>query len=168
MRTRLIAVIGSGKELDREVAVVAEEMGAALVRAGYGIVSGGVGGVMEAVSRGAVRARGKEVAPPIIGILPSYDVTSGNAYLDLVLPTGMGHARNALVAAAGEALICIGGATGALSEVGLARKIGRPVISFPGTGGTASLVGKALSSVIEVETVDEAMEAIGQHVPSAS
>jgi uncharacterized protein (TIGR00725 family) len=166
MRTRLIAVIGSGKELDKEVAVLAEEMGAALVRAGYGIVSGGLGGVMEAVSRGAVRARGKELTPPIIGILPSYDVTSGNPYLDLVVPSGLSHARNALVAAAGEAVICIGGATGALSEVGLARKIGRPVLAFPGTGGTASLVGKALHSVIEVETVDEAMEALGQQVPS--
>ena len=85
-----------------------------------------------------------------------------------MIPSGLAHARNALVASAGEAVICIGGATGAHSEVGLARKIGRPVIAFPGTGGTASLVGKALHSVIEAESVDEAMEAIGKQVPSVT
>ena len=166
MRTRLIAVIGSGKELERDIAVLAEDLGAALVKARYGIVTGGMTGVMEAVSRGAVRARGRDLHPPIVGILPSYDVTAGNAYLDLAIPSGMGHARNALVAAAGEAVICIGGATGALSEVGMARKIGRPVIVFPGTGGTAALVGRAISSIHEVSNVDEALAVIKEHVPA--
>ena len=166
MRTRLIAIIGSGKELEKDIAVLAEDLGAALIAARYGIVTGGLTGVMEAVCRGAVRARGRELHPPIVGILPSYDVTSGNAYLDIAIPTGMAHARNAILVSAGEAVVCIGGATGALSEVGLARKIGRPVVVFPGTGGTAALVGKAISSVIEVTNVDEALAAIKEHVPA--
>jgi hypothetical protein len=69
----------------------------------------------------------------------------------------MGHARNALVAAAGEALICVGGATGALSEVALARKIGRPVLAFPATGGTAAVVSRALEQVVSVATPEEAV-----------
>ena len=91
MRTRLVSVIGSGGKATQEMMAQAEELGAALVREGYGIVCGGLGGVMEAVCRGAVRERGKERHPALIGLLPSYDVETGNDYLDIVLPTGMGH-----------------------------------------------------------------------------
>ena len=59
--------------------------------------------------------------------------------------------------AAGDALICIGGATGALSEVALASKIGRPVFAFPASGGTAALVAKALEKVASVKTQEEAV-----------
>jgi uncharacterized protein (TIGR00725 family) len=162
MRTKLIGVIGSGKNLTKGEAALAESAGAALVKAGYGIVCGGLGGVMEAVCRGAVRARGKSKHPPVVGVLPKYDPDSGNDYLDIALPTGMGHARNAIVASAGEAVLCIGGATGALSEVGLARKIGRPVIALTKAGGTAALVAKAIPSVIAAGTVEEALVKIGE------
>jgi len=157
MRTRLVAVIGDGRALSADEAKLPEALGAGLVRAGFGIVCGGLGGVMEAVCRGAARARGEARWPPLVGVVPSYDADSGNEYLDVVLPTGMGHARNALVAAGGEVVVCVGGATGALSEVGLARKIGRPVVALPGSGGTAALVTKAIASVIPVATVDEAV-----------
>ncbi len=93
-----------------------------------------------------------------MGILPTYEHDAANDYLDVVLPTGLGHARNALVAAAGEAVVCVAGATGALSEVALARKIGRPVLAFPASGGTADLVARAMQSVIAVETVEQVVE----------
>jgi len=157
MRTRLIAVIGGGKDLPPEQEALAEALGEALVKEGFGVVTGGLGGVMEAVSRGAVRGRGKALHPPVVGVLPSYDADKANSYVDIVVPTGMGHARNAIVAASGEAVVCVGGATGALSEVGLARKIGRPVIAFGLSGGTASLVAKALPSVTVVGSVEEAI-----------
>jgi uncharacterized protein (TIGR00725 family) len=155
MRITMVAVVGSGKALTPETAALAERLGAALAAAGYGIVCGGLGGVMKAVARGA-RTR-PPPRPPIVGLLPDYDVASGNEYLDVVLPTGLGHARNVLVAAAGEAVLCVGGATGALSEVAIARKIGRPVLAFPATGGTAAVVSKALEQVISVATPEEAV-----------
>jgi uncharacterized protein (TIGR00725 family) len=161
----MIAVVGAGGGLSAENAKLAEALGAALVRDGYGIVCGGLGGVMEAACRGAVRERGKALHPPIVGLLPGYDETQGNAYLDVAIPTGLGHARNALVAAAGEVVLCIGGATGALSEVALARKIGRPVIAFRPSGGTAALVGKAIDSVTAVDTVPEAVAKIRALLP---
>jgi uncharacterized protein (TIGR00725 family) len=160
MRTRLIAVVGNGGDLTSEQAQLAEALGAALCEAGYGVVCGGLGGVMEAVARGAVTERGTARHPPVVGILPSYVHEQGNDYLDVVLPTGLGHARNALVAAAGEVLVCVGGAAGALSEVALARKIGRPVLAFPGSGGTADLAAKALPSVVSVATPEEAVARI--------
>ena len=157
MRTRLVSVVGSGSPLAPEVAALAEELGAALVQAGFGVVTGGLGGVMEAVSRGAANARGEKRHPPVIGILPSYDADAGNAYIDIALASGLGHGRNALVASAGDAVICLGGAMGALSEVALARKMGRPVIAFAETGGTAGLAAKAIDSVIPVVSVGDAV-----------
>jgi hypothetical protein len=151
----MVSVVGSGSTLAPEVERLAEQLGAALAAAGYGIVCGGLGGVMAAVARGAQRA--KPPRPPVIGLLPGYGHASGNEFLDVALPTGLGHARNALVAAAGDAVVCVGGATGALSEVALARKIGRPVLAFPGSGGTAALVSKALDSVVRVGGPEEAV-----------
>lgn len=160
-----MAVIGSGSKLGPAHAALAEELGAALVQAGFGIVTGGLGGVMEAVSRGARSARGLARHPPIVGILPGYDVADGNEHLDLVLPTGFGHARNALVVAAGEAVVCLAGATGALSEVALARKMGRPVIALTSTGGTARLSARAIKAVVAAtsprEAVARVQEALG-------
>jgi uncharacterized protein (TIGR00725 family) len=156
----MVAVIGAGGTLEPETARIAEELGAALVRAGFGVVCGGRDGVMRAVARGAATARGSALHPPVIGILPSYDHDEGNAYLDVVLPTGMGHARNVLVVAAGDAVICVGGATGALSEVALASKIGRPVIALRATGGTADLVARAIPSVVAAAGVQEAVAAL--------
>ena len=160
MRTRLIAVIGSGGKLSEEQEEIAERLGAALVMEGYGIVCGGLGGVMEAVCRGAAEARGDERHPPLIGLLPKYDPGAGNEFLDVALPTGLLHARNALVAAGGEAVVCVGGAMGALSELALARKIGRPVICLAVSGGTAQLASKALPAVIAVRPVEQAIERI--------
>jgi len=149
----MVSVVGSGSALTPEQDRVAEELGAALVEAGFGILCGGLGGVMEAVARGGSRARPVGARwPPIIGIVPGYDASAGNAHLDVVLPTGMGHARNALVAAGGEAVVCVAGAAGALSEVALAAKMGRPVLALPRTGGAAGLVGTALPGAILAES----------------
>ncbi len=155
MRIRMVSVVGSGGTLVPAEAALAEQLGAALAAAGYGIVCGGLGGIMKAVARGA--RTGPPPRPPVVGLLPDYDFASGNEYLDVVIPTGMGHARNALIAAAGEAIICIGGATGALSEVALARKIGRPVLAFSGTGGTAGVATRVLEQVVAVGTPEEAV-----------
>lgn len=160
MRIRLVAVVGSGSKLSPDQTATAEALGAALMRAGFGVVCGGLGGVMEAVARGAHVARGDVAGPPVVGILPGYDVTGGNRYLDLVVPTGMGHARNVLVAAAGEVVICVGGAMGAMSEMAIARKIGRPVLALAGSGGAAKVMTKAVQTVIAVETPEEAVEKV--------
>lgn len=156
MRIRMVAVVGSGGPLAPAEQALVEALGATLAAAGYGIVCGGLGGVMKAVARGARTA--PPPRPPIVGLLPDYDFASGNEYLDIVLPTGMGHARNALIAAAGDAIVCIGGATGALSEVALARKIGRPVLAFTATGGTAAVVTRVLEQVVAVATPEEAVQ----------
>lgn len=132
MRT-VIAVVGAGA-CDDQLAATAERVGAMLAGAGVAVACGGLGGVMEAVCRGASEQGGST-----IGILPGADRSAANSYVDIVLPTGMGEARNLLVVRAGRAVIAIGGGFGTLSEVAFARKLGIPVVGLhtwrlPGDG----------------------------------
>jgi uncharacterized protein (TIGR00725 family) len=121
-----ISVIGGGWCAAAEYAL-AEEVGRLVAREGATLVCGGLAGVMEAAARGA-----KEAGGTTIGILPGHERASANPYLDHVLTTGMGHARNLAVVSSGDAVIAIGGGYGTLSEIGLAAKIGRPVVILAG------------------------------------
>ncbi len=123
-RLRLMALIGAG-QCDEHIAELAERVGFELARRGWGVVCGGLGGVMEAACRGARRAGGLTV-----GILPGDDPSTANPYVDVVIPTGMGEARNALVVRAGEGAIAVAGEYGTLSEIALALKMGKPVIGL--------------------------------------
>jgi uncharacterized protein (TIGR00725 family) len=119
-----VSVSGSG-DVPPEVSALAEEVGSLLAEAGAVVVCGGLGGVMEAVCRGAKSAGGTTV-----GILPDTERSDANDFVDIALPTALGESRNALVARAADALIAIGGEFGTLSEIGLALKIGTPVVGL--------------------------------------
>ena len=119
-----IAVVG-GDEAEAALLSVAEEVGRRLAQAGAIVVCGGLGGVMEATCRGARAAGGSTV-----GLLPGTDRGAANPFVDVVLPTGLGEARDALVARAGEAVIALGGGYGTLAEVALALKTGTPVVGL--------------------------------------
>lgn len=125
---RLVAVVGAG-DADVVTRAAAEEVGAELARAGAGVVCGGLGGVMEAACRGAARAGGLTV-----GLLPGDDPEAANPWVAVVIPTGLGEARNTLVARAGRALIAVGGGHGTLSEVAFALKTGRRVVALRSWG----------------------------------
>ncbi len=121
-----IAVIGSGGcEPGSEPWVLAEEVGRGLAEAGAVVVCGGLGGVMEAVAKGAAEAGGT-----VIGITPSDSPEHSNDHCTHVIATGIGHARNLAVVASGGAVIAIGGEWGTLSEIGFARRLGRTVVTL--------------------------------------
>ena len=117
-----IAVIGPGDATDHE-REVAGEVGRLLGREGAVLLCGGRSGVMESACRGAFGEGGTTV-----GILP--DTGNGNPCLSLVIRTGLGNARNAVVVQSAEAVIAIGGAYGTLSEIALALKAGREVFGL--------------------------------------
>lgn len=119
-----VAVVGAGAASSEEVRL-ATEVGRQLARAGAILICGGLGGVMEAAARGAREAGGRTV-----GLLPGTDASDANPWIELPVPTGLGEARNLLVVRAGESVIAVGGAWGTLSEIALARKIGRPVVTL--------------------------------------
>ena len=116
-----VSVIG-GSSVGPETAAVAEELGQRLANRDHTVVCGGLGGVMEAVCRGARDASGET-----IGILPTDRREDANPYVTTPIATGMGHARNALVVMNGDAVIAVDGAGGTLSEIGMALAQGRPV-----------------------------------------
>jgi uncharacterized protein (TIGR00725 family) len=117
-----ISVIGAGR-VTAELYALAEEVGRLVAEAGAVLVCGGLSGVMAAAARGAQEAGGHTV-----GILPGHDRSEANKYIDCVVTTGMGHGRNLAVVSTGDVVIAVGGAFGTLSEIGLARAIGRPVV----------------------------------------
>ncbi len=121
---RIVSVAGP-READDDVLAAAEELGARLVDAGFWVLTGGLGGVMEAASRGAKSRRGST-----IGVLPGDDPATANGWVDLALPTGLGELRNALVARMGMALVAVGTSPGTLTEVGFALGLGRPVVGI--------------------------------------
>ena len=113
------------------------------------MVCGGLGGVMEAPARGSSEAGG--VA---IGVLPDEDRERANGYLTLSIATGAGQARNLAVVCSGDVVIAVGGEYGTLSEIGLALKVGRPVISLRSWNlgehvSVASSLGEAVAAAFD-------------------
>jgi uncharacterized protein (TIGR00725 family) len=147
-RKRIVSIIG-GANCSQEEYGIAQEIGSILAEQGIVIVCGGRGGVMEAVCRGAQESGGLT-----IGILPSHDPNSGNRYLNIALPTGLGQNRNFLVAQAGEVVIAVGGGYGTLSEIAIALKSGRKVVGV----GSWTAVDKSQKAV-KITTATTAREA---------
>ena len=142
-----ISVIGSGSEYESQ----AEEVGRLLAERGATVVTGGLGEVMAAASRGAKNAGGTT-----IGIVPDETRHRANPWVDHAVATGIGHARNLAVVASGDAVIAVGGRYGTLAEIGLALTLGRPVVILePGWE-----VDGALRADSPQEAVELAMAAV--------
>ena len=123
---RYVAVVGSGTA-SGQVYEQARKVGKLIAERGAILVCGGLSGVMEAAARGATEAGGTA-----IGILPGEDRSGQNQYLTYSVATGVGQARNLAVVCSGDVVIAVGGEYGTLSEVGLARKVGRRVVVLEG------------------------------------
>jgi uncharacterized protein (TIGR00725 family) len=119
-----VAVVGSGVAA-HELYEKAREVGRLVAERGATVVCGGLSGVMEAAARGATEAGGTS-----IGILPDEDRQCQNEYLTYSVATGAGQARNLAVVCSGDVIIAVGGEYGTLSEIGLALKVGRPVVAL--------------------------------------
>ena len=146
-----MAVVGGG-EAGPEVVAVAEELGRELARRGAVVVCGGLGGVMEAVCRGA-RAEGGRT----VGILPGDDRGEANPYVDVAVATGLGEGRNLLVVRTADAVIAVDGEYGTLSEIALALRLGKPVVGIDTWELRRS--GLADDPIVRASTPVEAAEA---------
>jgi uncharacterized protein (TIGR00725 family) len=119
-----IGVIGGGDCSD-EVYKLAEQVGEKIAKAGAILVCGGLGGVMEAASRGAKKEGGTT-----IGILPGIDKSQANSYIDFPIVTGLEEGRNLLVIRNSDVIIALPGEYGTLSEIAFCLKLGKPIVGL--------------------------------------
>ncbi len=145
----IVGVIGASiaTPLDKDNAF---KIGEFIARQGWILICGGLGGVMEAAAKGAKNAGGLT-----IGVIPSYNRSDANPYIDIPIVTGLGHARNIIIAATADVLVAVGGEYGTLSEIAFALKMGKPVIS---------LMSWDIPGVKRVDTVSEAFSALKEVV----
>lgn len=158
-RRKTVAVVGSA-ECTRESRCwqTAFCLGAQLVGSGYRVLTGGLGGVMEAALAGAKSAEAYREGDTL-AILPSFDASAANPYADIVVATGADVHMNGIVANA-DAVIAVGGGAGTLCEIAMALERGRPVLAFEeidGSSRRAALL--AASAGNRVEPLSSAQEA---------
>jgi len=140
MRKKVVSVIG-GHSCSKEVEQIAQELGKKLVKVVDILVCGGLSGTMKAVCSGFKAGGGLTT-----GIIPSYDKNDANAFVDIVIPTGLGLARNVLVVKSADVVVALPGEMGTLSEIAYCLQFGIPVIS---------LNSWDIKGVIKLKTVEE-------------
>lgn len=149
---KMIAVIGAG-EVSAAGKDLAYQVGRLIAENDAVLVCGGLGGVMEASSRGCFDAGGD-----VIGVLPGPSAANANPYVTLPIVTNMGHARNIIIAHTADALIAIEGEYGTLSEMAIGLKLGKMVVHL----NSWQALGDAVAVNTPEEAVDLVMQAIGR------
>ncbi|MCG2735499.1 MAG: TIGR00725 family protein [Candidatus Methanoperedenaceae archaeon] len=153
-RRSMIAVIGDANiEEESEKFKLAERLGYALVSKGYRVLCGGLGGIMKAVSHGA-RKSPEYKDGDIIGILPGYDPEEANESVDIIIATGLDHARNIIIAN-NDAIIAIGGGSGTLSELAIAWALNRLIIAYKVDGWSGKIADQRIDSRIRYPNIPE-------------
>jgi uncharacterized protein (TIGR00725 family) len=136
MRYKQVVVIGSSDE--NNYTDTAYRIGLHIAKKGWVLISGGRGGIMEAASRGA--SDGNGIA---IGILPGTGRDEANKYCNIIIPTGIGYARNLTNVLSGDVIVSIGGKSGTLSELAYAWQFGKPVILCKFSGGWSEKISES-------------------------
>lgn len=121
---KIIGVIG-GSKAPKEIYELAFRMGKLIGKRNYVLMTGGLGGVMEAASKGA-----KEEGGLVIGILPGNARATANKWVDIPIVTGMSHARNVIIAQSADILIAIDGAVGTQSEIAFGHIYKKKIIGI--------------------------------------
>jgi hypothetical protein len=148
-RRKQVLVVGYGKDHCTDVAYqAAYQVGLELAKCDVILITGGLGGVMEAASRGA-----REGGSFVIGIIPQDDKAMSNAYCDAVIATGIGFARDFVTAYSADAIIVVGGGAGTLIELLAAYQIKTPIVAVKGTGGIADRFADSYLDDRQIERV---------------
>jgi len=129
-----IGIIGSNKsQCSEELYEFSYNLGLFLGKNGNTIINGGMQGTMEGVSKGVKDS--KNIQSKVVGILPFDNKEKANKYLDIIIPTGIGFARNSVIVLSSDILIALGGGAGTLNEISYAWQFGKKVYCYTGTEG---------------------------------
>lgn len=161
MEKLVIGIIGPGDDMcTEEIYRFGQELGEKLASKGYLLVTGGKGGIMKAVFKGAKNAA-KYRFGQTVGIIPEESSIYANQYADIVIPTGIGIARNKIIINTADIIIAIAGGAGTLSEISFAWQMQKPIIAYTGFFGWASkLAGEILDNrsknpIYKAESIQE-------------
>jgi uncharacterized protein (TIGR00725 family) len=124
-----ICVLGSA-EPGSPAYELAGAAGDLCARLGITLISGCGSPATRVAAERALAAGGE-----VVSIIPSDDIHIENWPCTVLIPCGMGDARNLLMALAGDACLVIGGRAGTISEVCLAWLHHRPLLPLVGCGG---------------------------------
>lgn len=172
----LVAVVGDARlEPGDRRQQLARLVGRNLIDAGFRVLTGGLGGVMEAASAGAHESA-NYVPGAVVGLLPGRDPEAANPYVDVVIPTGLDLARNTIVANA-DAVIAIGGGSGTLSEIAIAWQLHRLIVALRVDGWSGELADRRIDRrvrytelpedrVYGAETADDAVDLVVKLLPA--
>jgi len=166
MKNRQILVIGNNDDgCTPESEKLAYDVGSEVAKSNSVLITGGLGGVMRAASRGAQESGGITV-----GIIPQDDSSHANEFCDIVIPSGMGLTRDFLNALSADGVIVIGGGSGTLSEICAAYMYKKPIVALKNSGGTASkyadqyLDYRKNVKIVGVETPQQAIKYILEQI----
>ena len=148
-RRKQVLLIGSGKDHCSEDAYhAAYEIGTEIARKGAVLLTGGLGGVMEAASQGA-----KDAGGFVVGIIPQDEKSAANTYCDVVIATGLGYARDFLTAYSADVIIVVEGGVGSMIEAAAAYQKKIPIVALKGSGGTADKIAGAYLDERKIELI---------------
>ncbi|MFZ0184772.1 MAG: TIGR00725 family protein [Nitrosotalea sp.] len=157
-----ITIIGNNENgTTPELVKIAYDTGIEIAKSGAVLITGGLDGVMKAASHGA-----KDGGGLVVGIIPQNDASFANEYCDIVIPTGIGLARDFVTALSGDGVIIIGGGSGTLSETCAAYMHKKPIVAIKTSGGVAEkyadqyLDHRKNVMIIGVDTPKEAVTVI--------
>ncbi len=142
MGKKIVGVIG-GHSCLKEGEQLAQNLGRNLAKVVDVLVCGGLGGIMKAACKGFKVAGGLT-----IGIIPGYNKNDANDYVDIIIPTGLGLARNALVVKSADIVVALPGEAGTLCEIAYCLQFGIPVLS---------LKSWDIPGIIKVKTIENAI-----------
>ncbi len=145
--SKIIGVIGQGRDCSPELLKAAEEVGYHIAQRNAILICGGLGGVMEAACRGAKKGGGTT-----IGVIPTTQKSDANEFVDIPIVTGFGEARNIIIVRTADALIAVGGRYGTLSEIAFALAFGKPIMGLH--------TWQNLGQIIHVEGPEQAIETV--------
>lgn len=162
-----VLVIGSdGDHCAESTYEAAKEVGAQIASRTAITVTGGLGGVMEAACRGA-----KEKGGTVVGIIPHEDMSYANPFCDIIIPTGIGFARNFITAYSADTCIVVGGGAGTFIEACVAYQKGKPIVALTGSGGTADKIAETYlddRKTVKVMGASTPREAVEKALDSAT
>lgn len=153
-RRSCIAVIGdAGAEPGSNRYMIAEALGRGIVDAGHRLITGGLGGIMEAACKGA-RSSPNWTDGAIVGLLPGFDPADANHHVDIAIPTGLDHGRNQVVSQS-DAVIAVGGGAGTLSEIAFAWIHRRLIIAMRCGGWSERLADERIDERIRYSNLPD-------------